>query len=177
MTWFDRSTTTVRIPTQRRGRHETPLVIVVPEQLTWRQRLAMALGRAAWKRRRGIGLLLACLLCLPATAIAHVLAPGLWLALATLAAAGPAWLLWTHRQWPTDDPRVQAWRYGIAAAVLVTGAWAAASVAFGPFTQPLPLVWLLLTITALVTRRRLRTATRTPEPTDAGEGVEKESAR
>ncbi|MFF4407233.1 hypothetical protein [Streptomyces sp. NPDC001404] len=159
MTFFERETTTVRIPQQRFGSRQNPVVVVVPEQLTWRQRLAFAIGRAAWKRRRVFLPFTTSVACLLATAVAHATAPRMWAGLAFIAVSGPAWLAWAERQHPADNKRVRTWRYVLAAAVLVVGAWAAACIAFGPFTSVLPLVWLLLTITGHVLWLRTRRTT------------------
>ncbi|MGW1199517.1 hypothetical protein ACWD4B_27305 [Streptomyces sp. NPDC002536] len=156
MTFFERETTTVRIPKQRFGSRQNPVVVVLPEQLTWRQRLAFAIGRAAWKRRRVFLPLTASIACLLATAVAHAATPQLWAGLAFVAVSGPIWLVWVEHQRPAGTRRVKAWRYAVAAKVLVAGAWAAACIAFGPFTSVLPLVWLLLTITGHVLWLRTR---------------------
>ncbi|GHF42516.1 hypothetical protein GCM10010218_24590 [Streptomyces mashuensis] len=181
MTLFPRETTTVRIPKvpkQRRGRHQTPVVVVVPEQLTWGQRLTAAIGRAAWKRRRAFVPTAVAVAALVAAAVAHAQAPGLWLPLAALAMAGPGWLVWATLRRPTPHRRVRTWRVALAAAVLTAGGWAAASVAFGPLTNPLPWLWLLLLLAAHVARH-LRRATRTADlPANETEyPTEKESAR
>ncbi|MGP3952632.1 hypothetical protein [Streptomyces sp. 7N604] len=155
-----RRTTTVHIPRQRgrRSRH-TPFVVVVPHQPTWAGRIAEAAGRALWKHRRtllptwvaiGAGL---------AVTIAHLTAPWLALPLALAAAAGPGWLAWAHRWRPSTSTLVRRWRYGIAAAVLVAGTWAAASVGFGPTAGLLEVLWLLQTITAQTVWFRMRAAT------------------
>ncbi|CAM5334548.1 hypothetical protein [Streptomyces abikoensis] len=176
---YKRDTTTVRIPRQRHtwGRRQTPIVLVVPEQPTLGQRLAAALGRAAWKRRRAALPLLAAVTGFAASAVVHAAAPWTWLPLAVSAAALPAWLAWVQRRRPSPDPRVRTWRYALAATVLTAGAWTAAAVAAGPTAGPLPLLWLALTITIPLVRRSLRRSTATAhvhEPSDITQPVEKE---
>ncbi|MGK5544495.1 hypothetical protein ACSNOH_07170 [Streptomyces sp. URMC 127] len=176
---YRRDTTTVRIPRQRHtwGRRQTPIVLVVPEQPTLGQRLAAALGRAAWKRRRAALPLLGAVTGFAATAVVHAVAPWTWLPLALAATALPAWLAWVQRQRPSTDPRVRTWRYALAAVVLTAGAWAAASVAVGPTAGPLPLLWLALTIAIPLVRRSLRRSNPTAhvhEPSDITQPVEKE---
>ncbi|GAA0426491.1 hypothetical protein [Streptomyces luteireticuli] len=162
--WFDPDTTTVRIPKQRRGARQAPVVIVVPEQLTWRQRAVAAIGRAAWRRRRSFLPVTVAVLCLLGVAIVHGIAPAIWPVPVLAALGGPAWLVWAEQKRPAIAPRVRAWRYVLAAAWLTGGSWAAASIAYGPLAGPLPLFWLVLTITGHVLRRHLRTA-RSADPT------------
>ncbi|MFI2077947.1 hypothetical protein [Streptomyces triculaminicus] len=162
-TLFDRDTTTVRIPRQPRGRRQTPVVIVVPEQLTWGQRAAAAIGRAAWRNRRSFlptSLALAAGL---AVTVARWVAPWSWCVPALIAVAAPLWWGWIVRHRPSDDRRLRRWRGTAAGFVLATGVWAAASVAFGPAAGPLPLLWLLLILAAHIARRCLRPAPRVPE--------------
>ncbi|WP_159395360.1 hypothetical protein [Streptomyces albireticuli] len=167
---FERDTTTVRIPRQRRFSRQAPVVVVLPQELTWKQRAAYAIGRAMWKRRRALLPALTSLTCFLATVVAHHLAPWLWAVLAFVAVAGPGWLVWIERRRPSAGRRVRMWRYGLAALVMTAGAWAAASVAYGPTAGLLPLLWLLLTIAAHVTWRTLRR----PTPAPAAESFEKE---
>ncbi|MBH1934263.1 hypothetical protein I5Q34_08135 [Streptomyces sp. AV19] len=162
--WFERDITTVRIPKQSRGGRHTPLVIVVPEHRTWKQRAAAAIGRAAWKRRRAFLPSLLALFALLGTAILHGTSPAIWPLPVLAALVGPAWLIWAEKQRPACATRVRAWRYALAAAWLTAGAWAAAAIAYGPLSGPLPLLWLALTITGHAVRRHLHNA-RSPEPT------------
>lgn len=164
MTLFDRDTTTVRIPKQPRGRRQIPVVIVVPEQLTWGQRATAAIGRAAWRRRRAFLPTFLALAAGLAVTVVHWVAPWSWCVPALFAAVAPMWWRWTVRHRPSDDPRLRRWRGSTAAFVLAVGVWAAAAVAFGPAPGPLPLMWLLLILVAHIARRFLRPAPHVPEP-------------
>ncbi|MFC5719857.1 hypothetical protein ACFP1Z_06650 [Streptomyces gamaensis] len=158
---MSRRHTTVRIPQQPRSwrRQPTPVVVVVPEQLTWRQRAAYAIGHAAWRRRRAFLPTAATLACFTATAVAHLLAPWLWIPLALVTAAALVQLAWA----PVREPGIRTRRYGLVAMTLTAGTCATASVAFGPTAAPLPLLWLLLALAAHITRHRLHPAARPAE--------------
>ncbi|MFJ7278145.1 hypothetical protein [Kitasatospora sp. NPDC098663] len=167
-------TTKVQIPAQRGlrrrgapaahvldlGRGTAPVVLVVPHQPSLSGRLALATGRALWRRRvawapvwAGIGAFAAAgvLSAVPATA----------LALAVPAVLLPAGWVLVVRRHPRSTVRREARARTRFVAACSTGlAWAAVAVWFGPANGLLAAAWLAGTVTAqtLWWQRRRKTA-------------------
>ncbi|MFJ4591322.1 hypothetical protein [Kitasatospora sp. NPDC088861] len=176
-------TTKVQIPAQRQlgrrrapaahvldlGRGTAPVVVVVPQQPSLAGRLALATGRALWRRRVawapvwvGIGIF--------GTAGVLSAAPAAALALAVPAVLLPAgWTLIVRRH-PRSAVRRKARAHTRAVAAWSAGlAWSAAAVWFGPTGGLLAAAWLAGTATAqTLWWRHRRTLATTPltAPTD-----------
>nr|BFD92059.1 hypothetical protein KitaXyl93_34190 [Kitasatospora sp. Xyl93] len=167
-------TTKLQIPAQRGrrgapaahvvnlGRGTAPVVLVVPQQPSLAGRLALATGRALWRRRVawaptwfGIGVFAAAgVLSVAGTPIALVFAVP-----AVLLPGG--WTLIVHRH-PRSAVRRKARARTRAVAAWSAGlAWSALAVWFGPTNGLLALLWLVGTATAQTlwwrTRRTLAT--------------------
>ncbi|MER7579969.1 hypothetical protein [Kitasatospora sp. NPDC097691] len=141
------------------GRGTAPVVLVVPHQPSLSGRLALATGRALWRRRiawapvwAGIGVFAA------AGALSAV--PAAALALAVPAVLLPAgWALAVRRKARTRTRSVAALSAGLG--------WSALAVWFGPTSGLLAVAWLAGTVTAQTLwwqhRRKLATTALTAE--------------
>ncbi|MFJ6391503.1 hypothetical protein ACIQJT_28275 [Streptomyces sp. NPDC091972] len=146
---------TVRIPRQR-GRRSQPFLIVVPDRPSLTREVLGFLGRLLWTFRAALAPTALALLALVVTALLHVL--GWWsgLVLAPLALAPAVWFAVLQHQRPGHGSTL-AWRIALSALATLIGAWAALAAAFGPWTGPLGLIWLIALIVAqsawLIVRR------------------------
>ncbi|MFJ8082031.1 hypothetical protein ACIQ6Y_15610 [Streptomyces sp. NPDC096205] len=138
---------TVQIPRQRGRRGAQPFVIVVPERPSFTREALGFAGRALWKGRRALAPTSLGLVALVVTGLLHLL--GWWsgLVLAPLAVAPLVWLGLVQRRRPGRLSTL-AWRIGLAVLATVAFTWAALAATFGPLAGPLPLVWLLVLISA-----------------------------
>ncbi|MBP0453466.1 hypothetical protein J5Y04_28550 [Kitasatospora sp. RG8] len=166
-------TTKVQIPAQRGrgrrgapaahvvdlGRGTAPVVLVVPRQQSLSGRLALATGRALWRRRitwapvwAGIGLF-------GATGLLSATAPAAALSFAVPAVLLPAGWVLVKRRHPRSAVRRRARSLSRHTAAVSAGlGWSAAAVWFGPAGVVLTLLWLAGTATAQILWSRHRRA-------------------
>lgn len=140
---------TVRIPGQR-GRRGEQVVIVVPERHSLTRQLLGGLALIAWDHRRSLAPIPLAVLALGVAWILHTVVWWSGLVLAPAAIAPLVWFVVMQRRRPASGSTL-AWRIGLSVASTVAAGWLAAAAAFGPFSGPLELLWLLALIVAQTT--------------------------
>lgn len=143
--------TTVRIPRQRGHRAAAPVVVLVPEQpRSLSARAARVVGGWAWRHRAAWAPSGFAVLAFTVTTVVHVIAPWMaWvLAAATLAPAAGLW--WARHKRPEVFGERPARVLTLAGLTTAALGWAAGTVHFGPLTEQLAWLWLLLAAAAQV---------------------------
>ncbi|GHG82781.1 hypothetical protein [Streptomyces griseocarneus] len=138
---------TVRIPRQSRWRRSsTPFVVVVPERPPLSLELLAWFARLLWRHRIRLAPLALATAAWPLTALLHALAwwSGLLFAVAAVLPLG--WMVHVNAHRPAGQS-ASRWRLMSAAVITAAMGWLALAASFGPTTDPLPLTWLLITIT------------------------------
>ncbi len=132
---------TVRLPRQR-GRRSEPFVIVVPERPSLTRELFGLLGGCLWRFRRSLAPTALGVLALGVAAVLHAMAWWSGLVLTPAAVAPLVWLAIVQRRHPVSGSAL-VWRIALSIASTLAAALMAATAAFGPLAEPLPLLWLL----------------------------------